>query len=68
MVNPQSGLNWFKESQDNYSYTIEVWDNLTCGDPPLGTTNTELLSRKRVNDDSLIMDRTLDAEITIIPV
>lgn len=68
MVNPQSGLNWFKESQDNYSYTIEVWDNLTCGDPPLGTTNTELISRKRVNDDSLIMDRTLDAEITIIPV
>jgi hypothetical protein len=67
MVNPQSGLNWFKECQDNYSYTVEVWDNITCGDPPLGTTNTELLARKRVNDDSLIMDKALDSEIDIHP-
>lgn len=66
MVNPQSGLNWFKECQDNYSYTIEVWDDMTCGDPPLGTTNTELLARKRVNDDSLVMEKALDAEIEIL--
>lgn len=68
LVNPQSGLNWFKECQDNYSYTIGVWDDMTCGDPPLGTTDAGLLSRKRVNDDSLIMDKALDAEIEIISV
>lgn len=68
LVNPQSGLNWFKECQDNYSYTIGVWDDMTCGDPPLGTTNTELLSRKRVNDDSLIMDKALDSQIDIISI
>ena len=68
LVNPQSGLNWFKECQDNYSYTIEAWNDITCGDPPLGTTDVELLSRKRVNADPLIMNKALDAEIEIISI
>lgn len=66
MVNPQSGLNWFKESQDNYLFTVDAWDDITVGDPPLGNISTELLSRKRVNDNSLIMNKALDSQIDII--
>lgn len=65
MINPQSGLNWFKEYQDNYSYTIESWDNITCGDPPLNTTDESLLSRKRINNNALMMNKALDSEIDI---
>lgn len=65
LINPQSRLDWFKESTDNYSYTIENWDTMTSGDPPLGTSNPSLLARKRVNDDTLMMNKALDAEIDI---
>lgn len=66
IINPQSGLSWFKECQDNYQYKIEHWDSMTVGDPPLNTNNPGLLSRKRVNDDTLVMNEALDAEIQII--
>jgi hypothetical protein len=65
LVNPQSGLNGFKESQDNYAYDVSHWDDMTVGDPPIGTTDPALLSRKRVNDDTSPMSEALDSEITI---
>lgn len=66
IINPQSGLNWFKECQDNYQYKVGYWDNMTVGDPPLNTNNQDFLSRKKVNDDTLVMEEALDAEIQII--
>jgi hypothetical protein len=69
LLNPQSRLDWFKEAQDNYSYRLSDWSDMTVGDPPQSpsevTTNPEYLSRKKVNDDTLIMARALDAEIEV---
>jgi hypothetical protein len=66
LVNPQSRLDWYKESVDNYTYNSSYWDDMTVGDPPLGTTDVGLLSRKRINDDSIPMNEALDSEIEII--
>lgn len=68
IVNPQSRLDEFKELIDNYTGIVGQWDNITTGDPPLGTSNPALLSRKRVNDDTLIMNRAIDAQIDIITI
>lgn len=65
LLNPQSGLDWFKNSEYNYSYTANVWDDFVPGDRPLNTNDPSLLSRKRVTDDTLIMSKALDAEIEI---
>lgn len=74
LLNPQSGLDWFKhsdptpgfENYSNYSYASEVWDDFTSGDPPLGTTDPAILARKRVNDNTIPMQRALEAEIEIV--
>lgn len=76
LVNPLSGLEWFKhsdprpgeENESNYGHIIEFWDDFTSGDPPLGTTDPALLSRKRVNDNSIPLQRAFDAEIELITV
>ena len=65
LINPQSGLDWFKELNDNYSYTINHWDSMTVGDQNSGITDNNLLSRKKVNDNTLFMNKALDSEIEI---
>lgn len=67
LINPQSGLDWFKELNDNYSYTIGYWDMITVGDQNTEITDKEILSRKRINDNTLIMNKALDSEIEIRP-
>jgi hypothetical protein len=61
LVNPQSRLDWFKESQFNYFYDNEYWREMTVGDEENSNYN-----RKQVNDDSNIMSEALDSEIAII--
>lgn len=68
LINSQSWLNWFKESTDNFWFTVNEWDNFTVGDPPLETNDAALLSRKKVNDNSIMMNQTLDAQIDIITI
>lgn len=74
LLNPQTGLDWFKHSDplpgfedySNYSYVTSVWDDFTSGDPPLGTTDPAILARKRFNDNTIPMQRALEAEIEIV--
>lgn len=63
LVNPQSGLNWYKECIDNFHTPIEAFDDMICNDNIL-SNDPITLSRKRVSDNSLTMSRTLDSEIT----
>jgi len=64
LINPLSNLNWFKESINNFKFLASEWDNFICGDIPSNTYP----GRKKINDNSILMNQTLDAQINIITI
>lgn len=64
LINPLSNLNWFKESINNFKFLASEWDNFICGDIPSNTYP----ERKKINDNSILMNQTLDAQINIITI